>query len=196
MSIPLQTNPSIQYVAFDKKTGQIVHVHTRLSAVKNAYVEVPLDELKQSLSKDASILSRLSGADPANLDVIQTDPKSPLSGRLGRMTVDLKTRVLVEKPSLSLKADKTEIVGDGQDSVKIAIHAVDQDGKPVRGLDDKLKVVTSRGKLSAQGGLVHLVQGHATVTLTSVNETVSRVVVRASSIAGACSSGEVRLEFV
>ncbi len=196
MDIPVQTIPSVQYVVFDKSTGRIVHTHSRFSVEKNAYVEVPPEELKQAVAQDSSILADVSGGDPANLDMIRIDNKDPLAARLGAARVDLKTRVLAEKPTLSLKADKTEIVGDGADSLQIEIQAVDKDGKPVRSLDDKVKVVTSRGKLSARGGLVDLVQGQASITLTSVNETVSRVVVRASSIAGACSTGEVRLEFV
>ncbi len=196
MNIPMQASPTIQYVVYDKTTGQILHQHTRYSAEKNAHVEVPLDELKASLFTDGSILARVTGKDAANLDIIQVGPKTPGAERLGRMVVDPKTRVLVDKPALTLTPDKTQIAGDGQASVKIAIRAVGADGKPVRSLDDKLKVVTSRGKLSATGGLVELVQGQATITLTSVNETVSRVMVKASSIAGVCVTGDVRLEFV
>jgi len=191
MNIPVQqAAPAIQYVVFDKTTGQIVRTHSHFSVEKNAYVEVPPAELKKALALDSSV------GDPANLDIIKIEGKDPLAVRLGVAKVDLKTRVLVEKPSLSVTADKTEIAGDGKESATITIQAVGADGKPVRSLDDKLKVLTTRGKLSARGGLVDLVQGKATVTLTSANETVSRVVVRASSIAGASSAGEVRLEFV
>ena len=57
-------------------------------------------------------------------------------------------------------------------------------------------VTTDRGKLSERGGVMSLVQGRASFTLTSVNETVHKVRVRAESLDGNLERGELVLEFL
>lgn len=183
-----------QYIVYDKQTGEIVNVHSRFSVTEDKYVEIPTEELRSTLSKDESIVKRLSGGDAGNLDVI-ADPGGGVRSRTG-FKVDVRARKLVAKPSLRLKADKSEITGDGEDSVSIEIQAVGEDGKTDLGFDDTLKVTTTRGKLSERGGVIEMRQGKARITLTSVDETVDHVQIVATSMRGSAAPGSVSVEFV
>jgi hypothetical protein len=183
-----------QYIIFDKQTGQIVHVHSRFSVPENKYVEIPIEELKGTLAKDDSIVKRLSGGDAANLDVIAESSADARSST--RFKVDVQARKIVAKPSLSLKAEKSEVSGDGKDSTSVEIQAVGEDGKTDLGFDDNLKVTTTRGKLSTRGGIVEMRQGKAQITLTSVKETVQHVQIVATSVNSSAAPGSVSVEFV
>jgi hypothetical protein len=185
----------IQYVAYDKKTGQMLSTHSQLDAETGKYVEIQIEELKKELAKIASLVSRLTDKSADNLDVIRLENPAQVN-MYGPMMVDVKTKRLVSKPILRLKADKTELLGDGADMATIEIHAVDAHGKPVRDLDDEVRVTTERGKLSTRGGLVKLIKGRGKITLTSVNETVHKVRVRAESVGGHAGKSDIVLEFV
>ena len=188
--------PNIQYVAFDRRTGRILHRHSRYSVEANEHVEADENELRAMLLRDSSLLASLTDRDPANLDILKVRPHDagPAPGKA--MMVDVAHRKLVQKPDLLLTADKREIVGDGHDRATIEIQVVDMHGKRRHTVEDRIKITTSRGKLSSRGGIVDLVEGRATITLTSVNETVDRVRVGAVSLTGACASGYLTLEFV
>jgi hypothetical protein len=186
------TANGIQYAGFDKVTGRIVQLHTRFSVAEGRYVEVPIDELKTRFSKHEPIVQQLSDRNPNNLDFIKVE-----SGEIaGPMMVDVVRRKLVPQQALALSSDKSEIVGDGQDSANLDISVVDSGGNLMANTSGEVRVTTSRGKLSARGGIVSLVGGRATLTLTSANETVSRVRVTAASVDRSFVPANLDLEFL
>jgi hypothetical protein len=195
-NVSTNVRPEVWYVAFDKRTGRILHTHSRFSVEANRHVEVPEEDLRQMLANDASLLAGLTDQDLANLDILKVGPHDAVPGSGGQIMVDVAHRRIVPKPRLVLAADKREIVGDGYDSATIEIRAVDADGELLRTVEDRIKVTVTRGRLSVRGGLVDLDEGRATITLTSVNETVDNVRVGATSLTGACASGYLTLEFV
>jgi hypothetical protein len=196
MTRSTQPRPTIRYVAFDNRTGRILQTHSRISASTRQYVEVPVDELRRMLAKDSSLLAKLTDKDPANLDIlkIESHDEAPVPGEAAM--VDVVRRRIVRSPMLTLTADKREVSGDGQDSATIEIRAVNAAGNLMHSVNDRVKVSATHGKLSARAGIVDLVGGRATITVTSVNETVDKVKVWATSLSGACSGGSVTLEFV
>jgi hypothetical protein len=190
MSSPGATAGTIRYVGYDIKTGRIVHTHSAFSVAGHRHVEIPVDQLKAMFGADPVVVAKLTDGDPANLEYLRADGTGPV-----RSVVDTVNRRLVAPPRLVLSADRTELAGDGQDSVDLAITVVGEDGQVVEGAAGTVKVETSRGKLSARGGRAELAGGCATITLTSVNETVSRVRVRASLPGQPCLPARLDLEF-
>jgi hypothetical protein len=190
MSTPRTGAEMIRYVGYDTKTGRIVHTHSEFSVADDQYVEIPVDQLKARFAADPLVVAKLTDGDPANLDFIRADGTGPL-----RSVVDPVNRRLAAPPRLVLAADRTELAGDGQDSVDLAITVVDEDGRVIEGASGPVKVETSRGKLSARSGLADLADGRASITLTSVDETVSRVQVRASLPGQPCLPARLVLEF-
>jgi hypothetical protein len=196
MQNPMISDAGLRYVAYDRQTGVILYSYAKLDVQANHYVETSAEELKKEISSDPSIVARLTGKSLDNLDVIRVDQSAYVSGAAGFLSVDPNTRKLVVKPRLLAKAAKTQLDGDGDDTTMIEIQAVDAGGKPLRNLEDDIRITTERGKLSERGGLVKLVHGRATIELKSVAETVRKVRVRAESLSGKASPGEVLLEFV
>ena len=188
------TAPSVQHVAFDRATGRILHSHSRFSVEHDTYVDVPEDELRRLCASDATILEGLTDRNPANLEFLKIGTHHA-HGR-GPMMVDVARGVLVLQPRLSLSADKREIDGDGQDNAQIAIEVLGANGRLVGDFQGRIKLTTSRGRLSARGGMVDLVDGKAEVTLTSSAETVSRVQLRATAPDALCADGQLVIEFV
>jgi hypothetical protein len=192
---PLGSNATvIRYAGYDKPTGMIIHTHARFSVQQDRYVEIPTEELKARFSKNAEIVAKLSNRDPHNLEYIQLDPGSATK-RQGPMMVDPVHGKLVAKPRLALSADKLQLAGDGQDTAKIEISVLDESGNAMSGASGAVKITTERGRLADRGGVVNLSQGRAATTLTSVNETVSRVRVSAASLDGSFCSAHVDFEF-
>ena len=184
----------LRYAGYDAKTGEIVHTHSRFNVAENRNVEIPLEELRSRFSLDPVIVERLTDRDPNNLDYIPVEASEIQLGRL--MVVDSATRKLVPKPKLHLKATKPVIAGDGEDSTTLEISTVDASGRHLGELSGKVKVATTRGKLSARGGIVELNRGRASLTLTSANETVGVVHVSATAIDRAYAAARLELEFL
>jgi hypothetical protein len=162
---------------------------------ENRYVEVPIDELKATFSADPAIAPKLTDGDPGNLDFIRADAVHGTAS-LTPLMVDTANRRLVPRPRLVLSAERKEITGDGQDSLDINIQVIGEDGQAIGGAAGPVKVRTTRGKLSARGGVVTLAEGRGAVTLTSANETVSKVSVIAAALDQPFDSGFLDLEFV
>jgi hypothetical protein len=181
----------IVYVAFDKRTGRILHRHIRFDVQRDAYVDMPADDILKLLSHDTAVIEALTDHDIANLDVIRAPADVG-----GEVRVDLAKRTVEPIPRLVLKAEKTEIEGDGKDSSRIDIEVRGADDKRVAGAGGTVKVTTTRGRLSTRAGLVEIADGKATITLTSVPETVSMVQVSASSADGAYAGGDIQVEFI
>jgi hypothetical protein len=185
---------TVRYVGYDTTTGRIVHTHAQFSVAENRYVEVPPDQLKAAFAADPGITAGLSGGDAGNLDYLKADTTSA-GEPLGALMVDTVNHRLVARPRLALSAERTELAGDGQDSVQLAITVTGADGQVIEGAGGTVKVETTRGKLSARGGVLDLAAGRGTVTLTSANETVSQVVVRVSAPGQPYVPAELDLEF-
>ena len=181
----------IVYVAFDKRTGRILHRHIRFDVEKDAYVDAPADDILKLLSHDTAVIAALTDRDIANLDIIQAPADAG-----GEVRVNLARRTVEPLPRLVLKAEKMEIEGDGKDSSRIDIEVRGADDKRVAGASGAVKVTTTRGRLSARAGLVEITDGKATITLTSVPETVSVVQVSATAADGAYVGGDIQLEFI
>jgi hypothetical protein len=194
MSTETGTKPVIRYAGYDKKSGKIVHMHSRFSVAENRFVEMPIDELIARFSRDASVVAKLSDGDAGNLDFLQVVMQHE-GERLGPTLVDPVQRRLVHRPALVLSADRREITGDGQDFATITVAVHDAHGQVVGGATGLVKVTTERGRLSDRGGVVTLVSGRATTTLTAANETAHRVRVSARSLQGPMSPGHIDLEF-
>jgi hypothetical protein len=194
MHAAAEAQPGVRYAVYHKTTGRIIHAHSQSGVTGRELVEVPLEEVRAMLSTTLEIVGKINGLDPDDLDVIRVEPGGSGPG-LGALLVDTGQRALVPRPNLTVSADKSELTGDGQDSVQIEIVLADADGRAVEGAAGAVKVTTSRGKLSARGGLVELVNGRASITLTSANETVSRVQVRATHIDGVFGPAQLDLEF-
>lgn len=190
------SSPSIYYVIFDKKTGRILQRHSSYDIEKQSHVAVPQEELKAMFGKDALLASRATDRDLKNIDFLEIKSEKDAPSLTGAFTVDVEKRQLVPLPTLAIKADKSELTGDGKDTAVLEIQAVDAEGKLIRTAEAKIKVATTRGKLSEPGGLIQLVRGKAKIELVSVNETVSRVKVSARALDGSCSAGHLTLEFL
>lgn len=182
------------YVAYDKKTGRIVHTHRVEMLESYDQREDDAAKFADEVREDAFSVGLLTDADPKNLEVLSLD-NDPPERRFG-LRVDVRQSKLVEKPTLKLVASKSELDGDGRDQTEIEITAHRPDGSVAADIKGPIKVSTSRGKLSTRGGLVELKEGYGKITLTSVNETVRRVQVTAACRAGVCQQGTINLEFV
>lgn len=194
-------------VIYDKTTGRIFQRHgeTRIVEDKAHAPEQPTSakghgapvptrfELAAVLEKvgDKRLLGLVTGGDRANLALLEVDPGADLQGAM----VDLESQRIVPQPALHVTSDKTELDGDGQAVARIRVEARDAGGTR-SDFSGEVKVTTTRGRLSARGGLVELKAGVAELTLTSANETVARVEVRASCAIAPCAPGRLVLEFV
>lgn len=125
-----------------------------------------------------------------------TDIQENYSMESAGFQVDVKSKKLVERPRIQLSSEKTELEGDGKDSMQIKIEIIDGKGKKVADFNGTIKISTNRGKLSERGGIVKMNNGVGKIYLTASNETFDRVNVMAESLDGFCGKGQLGLEFV
>jgi hypothetical protein len=189
------TTPTTRYFAFDRKTGRILGAHSRFSVDAKGHVRMNYDELTKLFAGDASIIADLTDQDAGNLDFLEVSGADTAASTTPVM-VDVAHRTIVAQPSLVLLADKRELLGDGADTVTIRIEVQAQGGHVVHDFHGAVKVSTTRGRLSARGGLVEARHGVASLTLTSVAETVSQVRVQARALHALCAPGSLTLEFM
>jgi hypothetical protein len=187
----------ITYVVYDKKTGRILHLHSSYNVAEDIYDECDPEEVKQLVTEDDLAMRSVTDSDPDNLEVLMAYdiPELYPSRDIG-YTVDLERKTVVEKPMLQLSAEKTQLRGDGKDQARIEVRVVNKRGKVAEGYNGTVKVITSRGKLSASAGRVNVKRGVGSIELTSVNETVHRVNIRARCLDGKCISTSMNMEFV
>ena len=182
----------VTYIVYDKVTGIPVGRHRQFDLVENRMVEADEADILALYGADESALRRVTDADAANLAVLKTS--------LPDTQTNLKMRVsknrLVEQPKLILYSDRDELEGDGEDSATLTIMLQNDKGKVVSKASNDVLVTTTRGKLSARGGLVTLKNGRATLTLKSVPETVQAVTVRCELVDGGAEPAEIRLAFM
>lgn len=182
---------------YDKTTGRVVHTHRSFDAEQGTYSECDPQAVKTLTVGDDFAMSKVTDNRAENLDVIMTtDLPENFSPGMSGLLVDLDSKTIVKKPKLTLKAEKMELDGDGQDSTVIEIKVLGDSGAIVDSYNDTVKVSTSRGKLSTKGGLVEMKNGLGSITLTSVNETVDRVKLTAQCLEGKCSKAGLDLAFV
>jgi hypothetical protein len=193
MSVGTFSGPVLRYAGYDIKTGQIIHTHSKFSVAENRYVEIPIAELKTRFSSDPFIVSKLSGQDPNNLDFIAVTD-GDVSGT--PLMVDPAARKLVPRPRLQLTTKTPQVAGDGSASAQIDVAVLDEKGNVVGNASGDVKFTTTRGKLSAPGGVVSLTNGRGTVSLTSVNETVNEVHVTVTPLDAPYLADRLVLEFM
>jgi len=192
MSSSGKAEQAIRFVIFDKKNGRILQTHSRYDVEKGQEVDVPVAELLKLVAGDRYLRERVTDRDADNVDILKLEEDALLNNTV----VDVRHRKIISKPLLQLKSDKREIAGDGHEQVEIQISLADDAGKALTDRNLKVKVTTTRGKLSERGGIVELKKGRGSITLTSVNETVSSVVVRATSVDGTAAPTQLVMEFV
>jgi hypothetical protein len=184
------------YVVYDAQTGRVVHTHSRFSVERDRDVEVDEAEVLAITREDDLALEKTTDRDTKNLAVLTVrEPAATAVLRAGAL-VDVAQKRLVAKPSLQLTAEKTRLEGNGSDSTSIQIAVVDPNGRPVARYTGSVKVATSRGKLSARGGIVDVRRGRGEITLTSVAETVDKVTVTATATDGRAQRADLDLEFL
>jgi hypothetical protein len=190
------TASELLYVVYDAQTGRIIHTHSRFSVESESDVEVDEAEVLAIAREDDLTLEKTTGRDTKNLAVLTVrEPAATAALRFGAL-VDVEQKRLVAKPSLQLTAEKTRLEGNGSDATTIQIAVVDTNGRPVARYTGPVKVATSRGKLSARGGIVQLTRGRGEITLTSVAETVDKVTVTATATDGRALRADLDLEFL
>lgn len=184
------------YIAYDKKTGVILHTHQGFHAETKKAMRCNLDEIKALAISDPRLVKRLSKQTAEDLDVLELlsvpADQLPLSRYF---LVDPVSKSLKRKPRLRLIPEKTKLQGNGTDSLRIQINVISEKDKPIK-YEGKVKVKTNRGKLSHEAGIVEIVGGKGTISLTSVNETIAQVNVSVAALDGSCTTDAVDLEFV
>ena len=188
-------SPEQVYVVYDKRTGRIVHRHK----IHALYADTSRPERKKLDTKevlslvggDAMTLRRVTGQNPSNLAVVDSDRDISAVEYM----VDPKSHKLIKCPALRLLASKTDLAGDGRDRVEIRVEVHDEQGANLGDFSGSVKVTTTHGKLSVERGLVRLTAGKGSITLTSTNETIDRVMVTATCPDRPCSPASLDLVF-
>jgi hypothetical protein len=181
------TNANRVYVLYDQKSGQPLALHAPLGDDDRSR-QPSLKRVREDILRSVEI-------DP-DRRVAVLEAAIP-EGRCGYdYYVDPKQKRLVPKSTLRVEARKRELEGDGEDSTRIDITAVDARGRVARSFVGEIVVVTTRGRLSERGGRVRLNNGKARIVLTSVPETVHEVVVSAYDPTERCLPGTVEVAFV
>jgi hypothetical protein len=182
----------VNYILYDKVTGAVIGRHRVFDVQANKYVEADEAQTLALFTNDMHTLERVSDHSPANLAVMKAALSSSRDARHAQV---VKNR-LVEQPRLVMFSDKDELEGDGKDQATLTIMLQNDKGKVITQSDAAVLVTTTRGKLSARGGLITLEHGRITLTLTSVAETVQTVRVRCELQAGGAEPTEIRLAFL
>jgi hypothetical protein len=176
------------HVIYDSRTGSILGSYRQFDLTAGQYVAVPAADLLDSLRET------LDAETAAVVAVVEAPADQQMD--IGRQRVDPDKGQLVPKLELRLSADRTQLNGDGKDSVDLAIAVLDSAGAPVKGFAGELLVQTSRGRLSTPGGRLEAVGGAASLTLTAPAETVNKVRVTVSDPTNQCMAGSLDLEFL
>lgn len=175
------------YVIYDQGTGAVVSTHTAEDAEGHTI---------KAAAKEIIDLYR-SGApegEERKLAVLEVDEEPVASGV--PLLADPKQGTVSIAPMLRLRADRTELEGDGEDSIDIDVEVVDQRDRVVQGFDGDVVVTTTRGRLSERGGRLSLAKGRGTIRLTTVPETVLAVRVTAMQPEGLAAPGNLDLAFL
>lgn len=188
-----KTDQARSYVVYDKETGRAVGRYRRYDMASDTFSECDAGEVLGFFAESDSVLGAVTDGAPDNLDVLETN--QPIAS-LRSLRVETQAKRLVEQSRLHLAADRDELEGDGADTAQLSLTVYDRHGQVDSSREGRVRVTTTRGKLSARGGVVDLKEGRASLTLTSVPETVQRVIVRAAMMDGSAQKAEIALAFV
>lgn len=179
-------------VVYDKKTGRILESQRYASGEDGSDADRIAEALADARDNPYT-LDRLSGSPEEHLAaMVVSEVSEPL---LGKKMVDVGSGKVVDLPRLELHVHQNELEGNGVDETKIDVNAVDARGKLVGWFSGRVHVQTTRGKLSERGGVVTMKSGKGTIRLRSVDETVSKVVVRATGMDMPCTQGNASVAF-
>ncbi len=185
---PVSSSPGPVHLIYNQQTGRIMSIYTHYDVESQTYLETPEQEV-------LDLAGGVSAEDSAaGLGVISVQDAPANVAATHR--VDIESGNLVAKYQLNVQVPRTQLNGDGVDTVDIQVSAVDEAGNAVAGFQGDLRAVTSRGKLSSAGGRLTAADGTATFRLTASAETVARVRVTVSDPSGRCTPGSADLEFL
>ncbi len=176
------------YIIYDSRTGAILGSYRQYSVEAGKHVAVPVADLLDSLRQTSDAETA------AGLAVVEIQADQPVD--LSSQRVDLNKGKLVPKLQLRLRADRTQLNGDGKDSVELVISVLDGKGAAAKNFSGDLQVQTSRGRLSTPGGRVQSEGGVAKLKLIAPAETVAKVRVTVSDSTNQCQTGSLDLEFL
>ena len=179
---------SKMYVLYNRSTGVILGTYAVFDAETESYRTPTSEEARSAFGN----LLEEKTEDQVEMMEVSLPPHDDLSGYY----IDMESRQLSPMPHLQIQADRVELEGDGQDSVDLAIRVVDTSGNLLEYFSGDLRVTTTRGRLSIPGGRIKAEHGRASITLTSVAETIARVTVIVQDPSGCCLSGSTHLEFL
>jgi hypothetical protein len=175
---------SQRYLVYDSKTGAVIsayEVHAPASEAMPTQEEVR-EQLRGLLDDEA-----LQG-----VEVLEDKSGSPYVQHF----VDPTRRELRTLREIDVRAEKSELDADGEDSTELEIVVRDPDtGAVDESFSGALVVTTTRGRLSERGGRVDARQGRASIRLLSAVETVREVQVIVEDPRGRAVPGIVTLEF-
>jgi hypothetical protein len=176
------------YVVFDPSKGEIIGAYAVYDAGTRSYRTPTLEEASSAFR------DLLAERKVDRIDILEAD--LPIGTSHAGYSVDVERRQLAKKPRLQVQADRTQIQGDGRDSVEIEISVIDEENNVVESFNNDLRVSTSRGRLSAPGGRIKVENGRASITLTSTMETVEHVHVLVRDPLERCTAGSISVEFL
>jgi len=176
------------FVVFDPSKGEIIGTYAVYDAGTRSYRTPTLEEASNAFR------DLLAERKVDRIDILEAD--LPIGTSHANYRIDVERRQLAMKPRLQVQADRTQIQGDGKDSVEIEISVVDDTSNVVESFNDELRVSTSRGHLSAPGGRIKAENGRANITLTSTIETVEHVGVFVRDPLERCITGSISVEFL
>lgn len=185
--------PPDEYLVYDRRTGTVLYrysIHRAAPASRAAPAGAALLQQPDG-SGVTTALTQLLGDRLPDVGIVLVDADQARSD----CRVDPDTEQVLPRPRLVLSADRPALEGDGKDTTRISVTVVDGDGAVVTGCSHRVRVTTTRGKLSLPRGEVDLHDGAAEMSLRSVDETVPAVRLRAESMDGDCAPGRLTLEF-
>lgn len=139
------------FVVFDPSKGEVIGTYAVYDAETRSYRRPTLEEASNAFR------DLLAERKADKINILEAD--LPLGTSPARYSIEVQRRQIAIKPRLQVQADRTQIQGDGKDSVEIEISAVDESGNVVESFDGDLRVMTSRGRLSASGGRIKADRG-------------------------------------
>lgn len=181
-------NQPTSYVIFDSTTGRILGTHSRVDGDTGERPPLSDEEVLAGCGVPLGDKAR------SRVKVLAVDATA-LRSRAS-LRVHPKRQELVARDRLELKLSRSEIRGDGEESVDIEIQVAQPSGKLDDSFNGRIKVSTQRGRLSEPGGIVQAKAGVARISLRSVPETIDRVRISAIDVDGELEAGRATVAFL
>jgi hypothetical protein len=187
------TQSPVVHLVYDRATGAVLGRYSLYRVGDGGYAELD-EESVLTVAREAGLVPDATPSGDVDVGVLAV--ADPTEAMATDVWVDPGTHRLAARPRLSVTADRSQLEGDGEDSVVVTVSARDGDGRLLDDRTDRVRVSTTRGRLTERGGLVQLRGGTAEITLRSVAETVALVTVAAESLDGRYTRGTLDLEFL